>query len=70
MLSGEKVEKYFDEKGPKLGYQFLSESELLKSAKTKIAILANKLELIYKKDPKKFDAAFSGIGLFKPGLII
>lgn len=70
VLNGEKAEKYFEEKGARPGYQFLESSDLLKSVKAKIQLLADKLELIYKKDPKKFDAAFIGIGLFKTGLVL
>lgn len=68
-LNGEKVEKYFEEKGPRPGYQFLESSDLLKDVKWKIRLLADKLELIYKKDPVKFEAAFIGIGIFKPWII-
>lgn len=70
LLNGSTVEGYLEEKWPRPWYQFLEESDLLKSVKWKIRLLADKLELIFKKDPKKFEAAFAGISIFKTWLII
>lgn len=66
VLSGGKVEEYFDKRWTRPGYKFLEDSRLLADVKSKIKLLGDKLELIYKKNPEAFQAS---IGLLIGGNI-